>query len=215
MRPFAYSLLRAAPGSLAFPAIALCAALAGCANLQAPATDSVNVYLLDAQPVVPKAAALRRNEVLAVSTMRARAGFDTAGIAYVTQPHELAYFAKSRWADAPARMLAPLIARALEQCGVFRAVVYNPGAVAADLRLDTELVRLQHEFIGEPSRVRLTLRAQLVDLKKQRVIALREIEEVEPAAADNAYAGVEAANRALQRALVRLVEFSSRCVVMR
>lgn len=106
-------------------------------------------------------------------------------------------------------MLAPLIARALEQCGVFRAVVHNPGAIAADLRLDTELVYLQHEFIGEPSRVRLTLRAQLVDLKKQRVIALREIEEVEPAAADNAYAGVEAANRALQRALVRLVEFTA------
>jgi cholesterol transport system auxiliary component len=208
MRPFAYSLLRAAPGSLAFPAIALCAALAGCTSLQAPATDSVNVYLLDAQPVVPKAA-LRRNEVLAVSTMRARAGFDTTGIAYVTQPHELAYFAKSRWADAPARMLAPLIARALEQCGVFRAVVHNPSAIAADLRLDTELVYLQHEFIGEPSRVRLTLRAQLVDLKKQRVIALREIEEVEPATAANAYAGVEAANRALQRALVRLVEFTA------
>jgi cholesterol transport system auxiliary component len=208
MRPFAYSLLRAAPGGLAFPAIALCAVLAGCTSLQAPATDSVNVYLLDAQPVVPKAAALRRNEVLAVGTMRARAGFETSGIAYVTQPHELAYFAKSRWADAPARMLAPLIARALDQCGAFRDVVYNSGAVSADLRLDTELVYLQHEFIGEPSRVRLTLRAQLVDLKKRRVIAMREIEEVEPAAAANAYAGVEAANRALQRALVRLVAFS-------
>jgi len=84
----------------------------------------------------------------------------------------------------------------------------TPARFSADLRLDTELVRLQHEFTDKPSRVRLTVRAQLVDLKKQRVIALREIEEVEPAAADNAYAGVAAANRALQRALVRLVEFS-------
>ena len=108
MRSFAHSLLRAAPGSLMFPAFALCAALAGCANL-APATDSVSVYLLDAQPE-PKPATLRRNEVLAVSTTRARPGFETAGIAYVTQPYELAYFTKSRWADAPARMLAPLIA---------------------------------------------------------------------------------------------------------
>jgi len=79
MRPFVHSLLRAAPGSLVFPAIALCAALAGCTNLQAPATDSVNVYLLDAQPAVPKAAALRRNEVLAVSPMRARPGFENRG----------------------------------------------------------------------------------------------------------------------------------------
>ena len=206
MRSFAHSLLRAAPGSLMFPAFALCAALAGCANL-APATDSVSVYLLDAQPE-PKPATLRRNEVLAVSTTRARPGFETAGIAYVTQPYELAYFTKSRWADAPARMLAPLIAHVLEQCGVFRAVVYNPSTVSADLRLDTELVYLQHEFIDKPSRVRLTVRAQLVDLNEQRVIAVREIEEVEPAAAANAYAGVAAANRALQRALVRLVEFS-------
>lgn len=191
-----------------FPAFALCAALAGCANLQAPAADSVSVYLLDAQPA-PKAPALRRNEVLAVSATRARPGFATAGIAYVTQPYELDYFTKSRWADAPARMLAPLIAHALDQCGVFRAVVYSPSPVSADLRLDTELVRLQHEFIDKPSRVRLTVRAQLVDLKEQRVIALQEIEEVEPAVADNAYAGVAAANRALQRALVRLVEFST------
>jgi cholesterol transport system auxiliary component len=208
MKSLINSLLRTAPGNFVFPTIALCAALAGCANLQAPAVDSVSVYVLDAQ-TVPKAAISRRNEVLAVSATRARPGFETASIAYVTQPYELDYFTKSRWADAPARMLAPLIARALDQSGAFRAVVYNPGAVAADLRLDTELVRLQQEFIDKPGRVRLTLRAQLVDLKERRVIAVREIEEIEPATADNAYAGVEAANRALQRALVRLVEFSA------
>jgi cholesterol transport system auxiliary component len=151
---------------------------------------------------------LQRNVVLAISAMRAAPGFDTPGIAYVLRPHEIDYFTKSRWADAPARMLAPLIARALEQCGAFRAVVYDAAAVAADLRLDTELVRLQQEFIDKPSRVRLTVRARLVDLNGRRAIALREIEEIEPAVANNAYAGVEAANRALQRVLARLVEFS-------
>lgn len=150
----------------------------------------------------------RSDVVLVISATRAAPGFDSPAIAYVMRPHEIDYFTKSRWIDAPARMLAPLAARALEHCGAFRAVVYHPGAVAADLRLDTELVRLQQEFIGKPSQVRFTVRARLVDLNQRHVIALREFEEIEPAKEDNAYGGVEAANRALQRILARLVEFS-------
>lgn len=187
----------------------LCALLlivASCANLKPPEVESVSIYVLDARPV-QHAPLQRRGAVLAVSPTRALAGFDTPRIAYITQPFELDYFAKSRWADAPARMLSPLIVRAIDEGGDFSAVVHNPGVIAADLRLDTELVRLQQEFLVKPSRVRLTMRAQLIDLNERRVIAGREFEEVEPAVTDNAYAGVAAANRALERLLIRLAEF--------
>jgi cholesterol transport system auxiliary component len=180
--------------------------LASCTGLQAPQVESPALYLLDAQ-AVDTPARPQRDLVVAVSMPRARPGYDTAQMAYVRQPHELEYFTKSRWADTPSRMLAPLLSRALEQGGAFRSVVQAPSAVPGDLRLDTEWIRLQHDFATRPSRVELALRAQLVDLRSRRVVGTAEFEEVESAPSDDAYGGVIAANRGLQRLLTRLTEF--------
>lgn len=191
------------------PAVVV-ATLAAC-TVPIPLQEEPDIYLLDARPAVGKMPS-RSTAVLAVSMPRARPGFETPRMAYVRQPHELQYFTKSRWADTPARMLSPLLVQALEQGGAFGAVVHNPGAVAGTLRLDTELVRMQQEFQTEPGRVRLTLRAQLVDVRERRVIATREFEEVEATAAGNAYAGVSALNRALGRMLPRLAEFCASAI---
>jgi cholesterol transport system auxiliary component len=188
-------------------AAAACLVLvAGCAGMLATEVEAPATYLLDARPADPRERP-PRDLVLAISLPRARAGYDTAQIAYVRRPYELEYFAKSRWVDTPMRMLAPLLTRALEQSGGFRAVVQAPSGVPADLRLDTELVRLQQDFRTQPSRVELALRAQLVDARSRRVLAEMEFEEVEAAPSEDAYGGVIAANRALARLLTRLAEF--------
>ena len=80
-------------------------------------------------------------------------------------------------------------------------------AAAGDLRLDTEIIRLQHEFLTRPSQVRFTLRAHLVDNRTRRVLASREFEAVAPAASENPYGGVVAANRAVQTVLEDLAAF--------
>ena len=190
-----------------FPAM-LALLLSGCAALQAPRVDSTTLYLLDAQPA---AAAPRppRDLVLAVASPRARPGFATAQMAYVREPHKLDYYAKNRWVDTLVRMLAPLLTQALAQDGAYRAVVQAPSPVAADLRLDTELVRLQQDFALQPSRVQLTLRAQLVEVKTSRVLATREFDQQENAPSENAYGGAIAANRALARLLGELKNFCS------
>jgi cholesterol transport system auxiliary component len=188
-------------------ALAVCALLiAGCASMLPGQVDAPATYLLDARPTDGPARA-QRDLVLAVSMPRARAGYDTAQIAYLRRPYELEYFAKSRWADTPTRMLAPLMTLALEQSGGFRAVVLAPSGVHADLRLDTELIRLEHDFGTEPSRVAIALRAQLVDLNSKRILREAEFTEVEIAPSEDAYGGVIAANRALQRMLARLADF--------
>ena len=180
--------------------------LAGCLSLPAPQPEQPRLYRLDAQlSALPPMS--QRQLVLAVSLPRAQPGTDTAGMVYVQHAHELEYFVSSRWADTPARMLEPLLLQALAQTGRFRAVVHNTGTLAADLRLESEWVRLQQEFDTRPSRMHLTLRVQLVDLRSKQVLATQEIDEVEPADSENAYAGVMAANRALQRVLARVVEF--------
>lgn len=180
--------------------------LGGCSALPPPSPPD-NIYLLEAAPASPPALAPKRDLVLAVSMPRARAGFDTAQMVWVRQPHELDVYSRNRWADTPARMLAPLLAQALERSGTFHAVVQAPSAVSAALRLDTELIRLQQDFSVRPSRVQFTLKAQLIDIGTRQVIASAEFDETENAASEDAYGGVLAANRALERLLVRLTAF--------
>lgn len=180
--------------------------LTGCTGLQAPQVESTHLYVLDARPAI-NTAQLKRDLVLAVSMPRARPGFDTPRMAYLRQPYELDYFAVNRWADTPSRMLGPLLAQAVEQTGSFRAIVQTPGLVPPDIRLDTELIRLQQDFRTQPSRIQLTLRAQLIDVVGKRVIAVKTFDETENAASDDAYGGVIAANRVVQRVLSQLADF--------
>lgn len=189
-----------------FGAIVTIALLGGCAGLQPPRENAPTLYVLSAQPL-HSAASPRREVVIEVAQPRAWPGFDTAQIAYVRQPYELDYFAASRWADTPARMLGPLVARALEQTGSFRAVVQMPSTVPADVRVDVEIIRLQQNFAVHPSRAELTLRVQLTEMRGKRVADSKVIEELESAPSEDAAGGVAAVNAALQRALEQLAEF--------
>lgn len=192
-----------------FAALAL-ALLGGCSSLLPPAPPPDNIYLLEARMAsipAPGEARAKRDLVLAVSMPRARAGFDTAQMIWVRQAHGLEVYSRNRWADTPARMLAPLFVQALERSGAFHAVVQAPSTAAAALRLDTELIRLQQDFTARPSRVQFTLSAQLIDTGTRRVIASAEFDETENAPSEDAYGGVVAANRALERLLPRMVTF--------
>jgi cholesterol transport system auxiliary component len=185
----------------------LTALLAGCSALPSPRVEEPVLHLLDAKPAVPRAQA-PRDLVLEVGVPRAAPGFDTAALLYVQKPFVLDAFAVHRWADAPARMIGPPLTRALDQTGYFRAVVTAPAGVPADLRLDTELVRLQQNFMTRPSRVELTLRFQLLDLHGRRVVAARVVDVDVEAASDDPYGGVVAANAALARALTQATAFA-------
>lgn len=186
----------------------------GCAALrpEAPA-GSLSLYSLSAvrgTPTIkptgaPDAAATATT--LVVGVPRAVAGFDSKRLIYMRLPHKLEYFANSEWVDTPARMLTPLIVAALENRVAFRAVIHPPGTARGDLRLDTEIVLLQHEFAATPSRVRLVLRAILVEDASRRIVATREFEEVVNATSDDPYGGVLAANQAVDAVLGKLADF--------
>lgn len=182
-----------------------------CSTLGPSATPQPVFYSLDSTPGAAPAAvpptAPAAAPTLIINPPHASAGFDSSRIIYVRETYRLEYFAHSEWVDPPARMLAPLLVAAVENSGAFRAVVLTPSAAAGDLRLDTEIIRLQHEFGSKPSRVRFTLRAYLVDIKTRRVIASREFDAAVPAASEDPYGGVVAANRAVQTVLENLSAF--------
>lgn len=180
----------------------------GCSVLFPAAMPAPAFYSLDGTPVrAPAAGAPATAPTLAINPPQAAAGFDSSRIIYVRERHKLEYFAHSEWVDPPARMLAPLVVAAVESTGAFRAAVLTPSAAGGDLRLDTLIIRLQHEFDIRPSRVRFTLRAHLVDDRTRRVLAWREFDAAVPAASEDPYGGVVAANRAVQITLRNLAAF--------
>lgn len=198
--------------------VSLFAVLGGCTSSllpkppQQPSLYSLNDALNDAPPA--QAAALRpttaTRPTLIVNPPRAAAGFDTSHIVYLRTPNQIEYFAYSQWVDTPAQMLAPLIVRALERSGAFSAVLLAPTAAAGQLKLDTEVVRLQQEFGSTPSQARFTLRAVLLDNASRRVVAVREFDASVPAPSEDAPGGVSAANLAVQRVLGELSEFAAK-----
>jgi len=177
----------------------------GCSLAPKAPADEVSLHVLDVRPAVQTTAP--RERVLAISPPRAAPGVDSAAMAYVQTAHAIDHYATHRWADTPARMLAPLLTRTLEDTAGFRAVVPASSGVQADLRLDTEIVQLRHSFLTRPSRVEFTLRAQLVDVPGRRVLATRYVEAVQEAPSDDAAGGVIAANAAVGRALAQLAAF--------
>lgn len=187
--------------------------IGGCSALRPTGTAQPAFYSLDnaraeAREVarVPTAR-LQTAPTLVVNPPHAASGFDSQHIIYVREPHQLEYYAHNEWVDTPARMVAPLIVAAVENSGTFRAVVLTPSAAVGDMRLDTEIVRLQHDLGSQPSRVRFTMRAYIVDNTTRHVLALREFDETIAAQSESPYGGVVAANRAVQAVLEQLAGF--------
>jgi cholesterol transport system auxiliary component len=172
--------------------------LAGCAAL-APVDVEVTTAVLDRVPDdVPRAG--RRPDTLVVYSLDAAARIDTRQMAYTLRPHHFAYFARHEWAESPARMLQPLLVRTLEATGRFAAVV-TPPAAGAHYGLRAELEDLVQDFAPSPPMLNLSLRLRLVDERSNRTLAVRELEVREPLLQKTPYAGVVAANAALERAL--------------
>lgn len=174
---------------------------AGCTLLAPSRAELPRLHALEWSGATPATPVPADAPTLLVGIPRAGAGYDSPRMAYASEPHALAYFARHQWVDTPARMLQPLLARAAEGTGRFEAVVQAPTSVAASLRLDTEIVQLVQDFSVRPSVVRVVLRVQLVELDARRVVATREVKASSPTASDDPLAGVDAANRALAEVL--------------
>jgi cholesterol transport system auxiliary component len=192
--------------------VVLCAvALSACSVLKPSNTEPPAFYALNATPTTAPArapdSATRTLPTLVITPTRAAAGFDSQRIIFVRTPHQVEYFAHSEWVDTPARMLGPLLASHMQATGAFGAVVLTPAGATGDLRLETEIIQLQHNFQTSPSRVQLTLRAFLLDDKTRRVLAWREFRAEAPAASDTPQGGVAAANQAVQTVLTELAQF--------
>ena len=195
-----------------FFTIALAASLLGGCSMLLPAkSPPPTLYSFENPQVEIQTASIPPAEMAAptliVSIPRAASGFDSHQIVYVRQAHTFEYFMQSQWVDTPASMLSPLMVSALESKGQFSSVIQSPTSAAGQLRLDVEIVRLQHEFLKKPSQVHFTLRAHILDTATRKVVAWREFDAIVPSPSEDPYGGVLAANRAVRIVVEELAVF--------
>ncbi len=181
--------------------------MSACSVISVADSDIPRTYLLDIPlPAIP--ATPPHGKTLLVAMPQAAPGFNTPGLAYVRSPYILEYYSKNQWVDTPARMLLPLLVHRLEASGLFGAILSAATSpVAGEWRLDTEIVRLQQEFLTEPSQVRLILRVQLLDMAARQVIATQLFEILENSPSEDAEGGVFATNQAIARVLNEIIAF--------
>jgi len=184
----------------------------GCLSL---GTDSSEIHTyqlsLDGWPGNARPGKLD-DPVLLVSQSQAEPGFETQRMVYVKRPYELEYYALNQWADTPVRMFTPLMVQAFNQHDAWRNVIPLPSSIHGDYRLDTHGFLLQQEFLQQPSRMRVMVRAQLVDLKESTILSTRVFEVTENATSENPYGGVQAANRAVAGLLDQIGSWLRQCV---
>lgn len=191
--------------------------LGGCVPplLQRPEPAVVHTYMLEWQGDGVASDGGVDGPDLLVSPVLAAPGFDGSEMAYVRRPHEIEYFAHHRWIDAPARMLEPLVVKAAEQSGLFRSVAEAGSGAEVALRLDSKLLHLQQVCRLNPSELQIALRVTLVEFASGRVVGERTLSVDEPLEARSPYAGVQAANRAVDRLMSELQAFLAERVTAR
>jgi cholesterol transport system auxiliary component len=164
-------------------------------------------YFIAVDPVALPANKADGKTIL-ISIPQAASGFDTQQMVYIETPYVLEHYRDNLWVDTPSRLLLPLIVQSLEATGEFGAVLSATSSpILGELRLDTEIIRLQQEFLESPSRVRFTLRVQLLNMTHRAILDTKVFDVVEIAPSEDAIGGVIATNRAVQVVLEQLAEF--------
>jgi cholesterol transport system auxiliary component len=157
---------------------------------------------------IAASAVLPAGRTLAVAPLTAAPGYASPSMAYRASANELRYFAHQRWVDRPARLIEQALVDGLSGAGV-PLVVAGSGA-QPDLRLVTDLVAFEQDFTVKPSRVRLVLRVQLVDVRGRRLLGGDTLRFEQAAPSDDAAGGVVAANALLGRAVGEVASFCRR-----
>lgn len=142
-----------------------------------------------------------------MSEPNAAAGYESNEMRYVIRQYQLDSFVNNQWVTKPKEMLSPLLVQSLQNTGYFKAVVPSTFIGDADLRLDTEILLLQQDFLVKPSREQFSIKAALFDEKTKKIIATQVFTVNQASKVEGPYGGVVAANIALKKILEKMMPF--------
>lgn len=183
--------------------------LSACSIMKPVSVAETQLYTLNPKNIsIPHVRKIAKT-ILVLPT-QASSTLDSGQMIYISKAHTLGFYNYHRWASPPQEQLTTLITQALQKSGRFRAAVNAPFIGVTDFRLNTRLVKLQQDFTRKPSRIQMSLQAQLVNASTGKVIGENQWTVTVSAHQDNPYGGVIAANKATAILLKNLVQFCVR-----
>lgn len=144
---------------------------------------------------------------LLVTQPSADPGYQSEEIVYVNKEFQLNHYSKNVWVAPPSQLLLPLLVESLRNTNYFHAVVSPPYVGDTDLRLETQLLKLQQEFFSKRSHVRLSLQVNLINNHTNKIISTRTFNSIMEARTMGPYGGVVAANQATEALMQQITAF--------
>lgn len=170
----------------------------------------INQYQLDAFSVkktkIKPTTAQSPYSVL-ISLPEAIPGYQSNHMLYKKKPHTLSHFAHNNWISSPANMLYPLIIQSIENSHYFFAVASGPDADKTDYRVDTQLIKLQQNFLKKPSVIEFVVKGVVTHIPDNQVVSSRMFTQIVACPQESPYGGVVAANQAAQAFTKHLLAF--------
>jgi cholesterol transport system auxiliary component len=185
--------------------LTLAVALGGCVNFgENPNMPAVVYYVLqDLGPATPAAPAAPAAPTLLVLDTTTGGFYDTDQLIFSSSPGTRGQYQFARWTERPGKRFADLMRGRLDRQGIWHVSAAG-GYVQGDELLDTELIEFYHDAVSEPGQVRLVLRAELVDLKRRKLLGRKVFEQEVPLATFDAAGAAQASNVAVSRTLDEL-----------
>lgn len=186
--------------------MAIACLLSACSVFYPVKTEQTTSYVLNTLPSSVTKKPTHKITLLVAQPATSQI-YNTTQMAYTTQPYQVAYFVKSRWADTPSQMLQSLLTEALQNTHYFYAVGVSPVLSQYDYVLNMQLLQFEQRFSGHMSEILITLRAQISKTANGQVVAAKQFTIVEPTLANTPYAGVVAANKGTAKLLAQVTKF--------
>ncbi|HAU0828647.1 TPA: hypothetical protein JBH46_05980 [Legionella pneumophila] len=177
--------------------------LMSCSPVKVPVTNEYQLTAYSTKQLTRKP----RPITIQVTVPEAVAGYQTEEMLYMKKPFKLEPFVKNAWTSPPADMLFPLLVQSLQSSGYFYAVTSSPYSEEADYRLDTQLLKLEQNFIRKPSVLEFSAKIVLTHISDNQIIGSRIVSLQIPCSQDTPYGGVIAANQATFRFTATATDF--------
>jgi cholesterol transport system auxiliary component len=176
------------------------------AQLPAKAPVESSASQGDSDPLRAKARVESYAPTLLVLDTTTNSFYDTDQLVFSRSPDTRGQYQFARWTERPGKRFADLMRARLDHQGAWRVAAAG-SYVRGDVLLDTALVEFYHDARSSPGRLRLVLRAELVDLRQRTLLGRRVFEQQVPLASYDAAGAAQASSVAVGRVLDELTDW--------
>ena len=177
--------------------------LCACGAVKSPVTHQYQLSAFHADKMQRTAT----HTTLLITPTEAVNGYQTEEMHYSTTTYALNNFTKNAWFSPPATMIYPLIIQSVQHSGYFSAVSSGVYTSKTQYRLDTQLLKLQQNFLKKPSVLELEVKAVVTRVSDNQILASRTFKQQIACPYDSPYGGVIAANKATKRLTKDITQF--------